>query len=169
MSRLYEIASATRDFWLDAEANWDNPELTPEDWQKAQEVLWNIEADFDHKVENCAKAIRAMEDEQASLQRELDRLTEKKRTLENRIRNFKTYVRDCMTAAGTLKVKTPLFSVAVQKSPVSLKLNESLLPRNFFVTVTEERPDKGKIRAALEGGTPVPGASLEQGTHLRIR
>ena len=77
--------------------------------------------------------------------------------------------RDCMTAAGNLKVKTPLFSVAVQKSPVSLKLNESLLPRNFFVTVTEERPDKGKIRAALEGGTPVPGASLEQGTHLRIR
>ncbi|MEM5769208.1 MAG: siphovirus Gp157 family protein, partial [Bacillota bacterium] len=69
---------------------------------------------------------------------------------------------------GIDKVKTPAFTVSLQKSPAAVQISDStMIPAEF--TIVKYDLDKKRIGEALKAGQEIPGAMLTQGRHLRIR
>jgi hypothetical protein len=66
------------------------------------------------------------------------------------------------------KIKTPLFTVSLQKNPPSVEIvNEDLIPEQFKkVTYTVAKKD---ILEALKNGQVIEGAEIKQTKSLRIR
>ena len=168
MPKLYELTDEHIDIWNAIGDALDDPET---DWAAAEAELKALEGAFDAKVENCAKVIRNMEAEEAAIKSEIERLQKRDSALSGKIKSFKEYVKIEMQAAGREKIKTDLFTVAVQKSPARLVVHsESDIPAFFFHEVPATRKlDNDLVKAALKEGQTVPGCELAVGTHLRIR
>ncbi|WP_302294560.1 siphovirus Gp157 family protein [Pyramidobacter piscolens] len=168
MAKLYELSDMNRSIWENIEAALDDPEI---DWDAAEADLKQIEQEFDGKVENCAKLIVGMNGESESIAAEIERLTARRRALDNKVKRFKEYVKNEMIYSGRDKVKTNLFTIAVQNSPASLKVfNEADIPPEYFTVIPETtKLDAAAVKTALKDGKQIPGAELFVDTHLRIR
>ncbi len=96
-----------------------------------------------------------------------------RRRLKARPRGLRNICLQEMQTAGRVKIQTPFFAIAVQKSPVSLVVNpedESRIPEKYWYEIPATKQlDKQVIKDALLGGEAVPGCELRPGYHLRIR
>ncbi|MBQ8089986.1 MAG: siphovirus Gp157 family protein [Pyramidobacter sp.] len=168
MPKLYELTDEHIDIWNAIGDALDDPET---DWAAAEAELKALEGAFDAKVENCAKVIRNMEAEEAAIKSEIERLQKRDSALSGKIKSFKEYVKIEMQAAGREKIKTDLFTVAIQRSPDKLIVHsEEHIPEIFFKHIpATTQLDKTAVKKALAGGAAVPGCELAHGFHLRIR
>ena len=164
MSKLYELT----DEYLTL---WDSLNDPDADWDAAEAVLKGIETALDSKVENCAKAIRGMESEEESILAEIERLQKRANALEKKTQSLKNYVQAEMETAGRDKIRTDLFTIAIQRSPDKLIVHsEEHIPEIFFKHIpATTQLDKTAVKKALAGGAAVPGCELAHGFHLRIR
>lgn len=161
MAKLYELT----DEYL---ALWDSLNDPDADWDAAEAALKGIEAALDAKVENCAKVIRGMESEQESILAEIERLQRRERALEAKTQGLKNYVQAEMETAGRDKIRTDLFTIAIQHSPDKVHVtDETKIPAQYYQTT--KRLDKVEVLRMLKAGYAVPGCELTQGSHLRIR
>lgn len=166
--KLYELSEEDRNIWTAIEAALEDPDA---DWDAAEAALKQCEQDFDGKIENCAKLTNNLLAQCDALDAEIERLTNRRKAFANKAASLKNYMKGEMEYVGRLKIKTALFSVAVQNSPVSLNVwNESQIPETYFKVIPATRKlDNEAVKKALKEGRIVPGAELFQGTHLRIR
>ena len=88
------------------------------------------------------------------------------KSAENVVERMKERIHAAMKLMGVQEIEGKSIRFKIQNSPASLVLDGSapLPPDMTIVTVT---PDSAKIKAALKAGETVPGARLEQGTHVR--
>lgn len=101
---------------------------------------------------------------------EEQRLYDRRKAMENRVEHLKGYIQNCMTIAGTQKIQYALYTVNIQKNPPSVKyLDETAIPADYRETKVTETINKKLILEALKAGESVPGATIEQGTSLRIK
>ena len=136
-----------------------------------EECLQTIEADITVKCENGIGLIRSLENLRDGMKTEAQRLTERQRIIDNRIRSIKEWYQRNLDAMGKSKVETLRGTMAVQNNPPSLKVtDENKIPICYrtFVPARYE-VDKDAVKTALKAGEEVPGAHLEQGRSLRIR
>lgn len=126
---------------------------------------------FRDKVEGIGKWIRNLAAREAGLKQELDRLTARKQAVDNLQKRLKEYVKQCMEIAGEKKLEYDSFTIAIQKNPPSVDIqNEGTLQGKYITIIPEQLvPDKKAIIADLKAGVEVEGCALTQGTHLRIR
>jgi hypothetical protein len=69
-----------------------------------------------------------------------------------------------MDAAQVRKMPLPEATLSIRAVPPSVLISDaSQIPAEFIVTKTEERPDRQKIKEALQEGREVPGAILSNG------
>ncbi|MGG1531420.1 siphovirus Gp157 family protein [Brevibacillus agri] len=121
------------------------------------------------KAENIAKMIRNMDAETEALRNEEKRLAERRRSLETKRDGLKRYLEEQLAIVGLDKVKTPIFTVALQNNPPSVHvLDESAIPKVFWVTPPPTL-DKKLLAERLKAGDDIPGVTLQQGRSLRIR
>lgn len=133
------------------------------------DTLESIDLAIEDKLENIGKVIRNLEAETTAFKEEEKRLADKRKSIENNIKNLKLYVEHELKRTGKTNVKAGLFTFAIQKNPPSVKINdESLIPKSYFIQ-PEPRVDKTSLRKALNGGELIPGVQLIQGEGLRIR
>lgn len=166
MSNLYELTGDLLQFQSMLEEEVDQEVLT--------DTLEAVQGEYDVKVESCAKVIRNLEADLTSIKTEEQRLSGKRKVLENNIAKLKKAIFDSMKQTGTSKVKGQLFTVAIQKNGGKIPVitasdaDTSELPDNLVIV--SEKPDLDAIRALLEDGKAVKGFSLgERGESLRIR
>ena len=129
-----------------------------------------IEADMDAKAESYAKLIRCMDANAVAISAEVDRLSQRKRSISNRVKFLKRNLEDMMRTTGRRTFKTPLFSFSIQKNggacPVELA-PDAEIPAEWR---KPGDPDTVRIRQYLEQGNSLPFAKLgERGESLRIR
>ena len=157
---LYEVTGAFVDLSVDDES-------TEEEFS---EKLKNLEMMLDEKVSNGIGLIRNWKGDVDAIDAEIKRLTQRKKTFENRIASVKNYYLGELSAIGKKKVVTPIGAMTVAKAggKKPLKIDdETLIPQEFKKIIYE--PDKEKIRTALEGGADISGVHLEErGTYLKI-
>lgn len=162
MPKLYELTGMYNQLW-------DLVEDEEMDLVQLEEALKSVEEDINAKAENLAKIIKQIDGDVTTIKAEIDRLAAKKKALENKKDGIKTYLTEQLDIAGMDKVKTPLFTVAMQNNPPSVNvLDEALIPKQYFIPQDPVLDKKG-ILAALKEGQEVPGAELKQGRSLRIR
>lgn len=122
---------------------------------------------FEEKVENTVKVIKNKEADVDQLKEEIDRLTKRKKSIENDITRLKTGLQGAFEVTGHEKVKTLLFTVSLANNQPSVVVDEDLLPKKYFIQTL--KPDKTAIKELLKAGKKVKGAVLQESRSLRIR
>ena len=89
-----------------------------------------------------------------------------KDAIENHIDRMKETIKHTMTQLQTNELVGEKYKFKIRPSKPRLDLDVAMLSQEYKMQVTEWVPDKEKIRAALEAGQVVEGASLEQGVTL---
>jgi transcriptional regulator of heat shock response len=165
MSNLYEI---TQDY-LQILSMMEDPELDP---QTLADTMEAVEGELEIKAENYAKVMKNLEADVAGIKAEIDRLSERKKTIENNIKNMKSALQMAMETTGKTKFKTELFSFNIQKNAPTVVIDASD-PNNIppdFLKFKEPEVDKTAIKAAIQNGMDLTGvAHLESKNSLRIR
>ncbi len=165
MTQLYEITGQFKELTL-------LQETADEDLSVAiRDTMAGIEAEFNDKALAVSHVILNVDADVAALDREIDRLQERKRLLTNRQREIKEYLRENMEATGISKISCPLFTITLAKGRESVVVDdENSLPDELMRVKTEISPDKTAIAAKLKAGEEVPGARLERGqSSIRIK
>lgn len=143
-----------------------DPEIDP---QVIMDTLEAIGGEIELKAENTAKVLKQLESDAATLKAEAERLTERRKVIENNISNIKERLYCAMKSTGKEKFKTALFSFSIAKNPVKLVIdNESAIPKKYYV------PQPAKLNAAqlrddLKAGAVRKYAHLEQSERVNIR
>ena len=164
--KLYEIASQLQT--LEAVMDTDFAE-TEEEKAAMLEAVEQSQLAFTDKLEAVAKVRANLLREAEAIKAEEDRLSDRRRAAERRADWLKDYVEYCMTTAGQTKVKTDLFTIAIQNNPPSVSvINEALIPADYLIE-QQPRLDKRKILDVLKAGQDVPGCVIEQTHGVRIR
>jgi len=147
----------------------EDPDIDPEVLADTMEA---IEGEIEIKADGYARIIRQMEADAAALKAEADRITNRRRVIENNIRTMKNRLEDAMIATGKVKFKTELFSFGIQKNPARVVLDEQYienLPEEYLIA-QDPKVDTAKIKEDLKAGKDLHGiAHLEQDSSLRIR
>lgn len=161
--KLYELTEMYKNIW-------DLVEDDEVDLDTLETALSQVEDNLEVKAENIAKLIKGIDGDIDTLKAEEKRLADKRRVLENKQKNIKGYLENQLRVMGIDKVKTPLFTVALQKNPPSVEIvNEDLIPEQFKKTVTTTTIVKKDLLEALKSGQVIEGAEIKQGKSLRIR
>ena len=159
--KLYELTEMYKNIW-------DLVEDDEVDLDTLETALSQVEDNLEVKAESMAKIIKGIDGDIDTLKSEEKRLAEKRRVLENKKNNIKAYLENQLRVMEIDKIKTPLFTVSLQKNPPSVEIvNEDLIPEQFKkVTYTVAKKD---ILEALKNGQVIEGAEIKQTKSLRIR
>lgn len=165
MSNIYEI---TNDY-LQIMAMLEDSDLDP---QTLADTMEGIEGEFEIKAENYAKVMKNLEGDILAIKTEIDRLTAKKKALENNIKNMKSTLQTAMETTGKTKFKTELFSFNIQKNAPSVVIDEQYIENipDKYLKYKDPEIDKTAIKDAIQKGEDLGGiAHLEIKNTLRIK
>ena len=133
-----------------------------------------VEADIEQKLDAYGVVINELSDDIDKIDKEIKRLTERKRTIDNNITHMKGAIKDAMEAIGKKKIKGDKFTWTIAKNggkrPVVFKEGYNILaiPERFQDWTV--KPDRDEIRQALENGEELDFATLgERGESLRLK
>ena len=137
------------------------------------EKLTGLQMERDRKLEGVALWIKDMRAEAAAVKEEADKLTARKKALDNKIDGLKNWL---LFALDGEKLKTPRCSVYQTHSQKVTVEDEGKLI-NMFVTLKDDRfikyhePElrRDEIKKALKDGRLIPGAYLEETESVVIK
>ena len=149
-------------------------ELTEEQQTMLAEALENLKEDIEFKLEGYCKVIKNFEADIAGLKAEEERLANRRKTLENRIKTMKEAMKSAILAVkpDEPKIKTALFSFAVQNNAPSVVIDEQYIENipTEYLKFAEPEINKKKLGEDLKAGVAPEGiAHLETSSSLRIR
>jgi len=134
-------------------------------------ALKTIEGDIATKSQNIAVILNSMDADINIIEAEIQRLKNRKDSIKNKHDWLKNHLQFHLENLKLDKVKTPLFTILLQKNPGSVKvLDEKAIPAKFLTIIPQTTvPDKKLIAAALKAGENVAGCEIVQEKSLRIR
>ena len=165
MANLYEI---TQDY-LQILSMMEDPELDP---QTLADTMEAVEGELEIKAENYAKVMKNLEADVAGIKAEIERLSERKKTIENNIKNMKSALQMAMETTGKTKFKTELFSFGIRKNAPSVIMDEPYIENvpERFLKYSEPTINRSAIKEAIQNGEDLEGlAHLEQSKSLTIK
>jgi len=172
MSRpLFEITKemqALDDLIEEHAGDMDNPEVQ----QAVADALSCLQDELEDKVDNYTALIHILRARARARAEEAKRLADRVRIDQNVADRLVEALLGALQARGLAKVETQRYRVSVAKNggKLPLLIDEPHLPPDYVLTVTQEVPNKDKIRADLKAGKEVPGARLGgRGVHLVIK
>lgn len=158
--KLYEYAESYR-YLLD---QVESGEYTEDDVKDTLEAIGISTAEA---VEQVGKIILEADAGAAALKAEEDRVKARRMALERKEAALKEYLKNALKIMGERKVKTPLITVSIRKSPDSVQLSPQFVQwaassgRDDLLRYREPEPDKRKILEALKAGEDLPAAIVQ--------
>lgn len=131
------------------------------------EALDALQMEREEKLEGVALWVKDLAAEAEAVKAEADKLTARKRALDNKITAIKSWL---LIALDGGKLKTPRCNVyqthstrvSVEDEAELVKFLETLNEPEQFLRFREPELRKDEIKKALKAGTIIPGASLEE-------
>lgn len=164
MATIYELT----DEYVDLLNMLEDPELDPE---VLADTMEGLSGEIEAKADGYAKVIAELNAEIAGLKAEIERMTNRKTTMENNVKYLKSTLQFAMETTGKTKFKTELFSFCIQKNPASVVIDDPYLENipDKYLIPQDPKIDKVKIKEDLKAGIDIGIAHLEQSQSLRIR
>ena len=147
----------------------ENEEMTDEAKKQIEEELTVL---LQQKSQNIIGYTRNIELTIEAMKNEEKRISEQRKILENRLTNFKEYVKECMDKNGITKIETALGNLTIAKNPMSVEIeNEEEIPKEFKQQVITTKIDKTAIKNHFKAtGEIIAGAKIiDDKTSLRIK
>lgn len=138
------------------------------DQKMINDTLEGIEYEIEEKADSYAKVIKMLEGDAELIDKEIERLSAKKKTIKGNIASIKKNLENAMVVTGKKKFKTLLFGFNIQKNPASVTIDkQENIPEEFW---KQQDPvlDKKAVAAFLKENE-VEWAHLTQTESLRIR
>lgn len=159
---LYELTGA----WLDLYDMADDPDMDADMWF---DTIEGLECELEFKADGYAKVIAQLNADAQAIKEQEDRLYNRRKTIENRIKSMKDRLQGMMEVTGKTKFKTALFSYGIQNNPPSVIIDdEKKIPKKYWIP-QDPKLDKAAIKDMLQNGISCEYAHLSQGRSLRIR
>ena len=144
-------------------------EMSEEDKNKVEEELTTLLQKKSNAViaysKNIELTIKAMKEEES-------RISTNRKVLENRLEQFKKYVKECMEGNGINKIETDLGTLSIARSLISVEIvNEENVPDEYKEVIFTTKVDKKKIADAFKStGEVIEGVEIHtDNTNLRIK
>lgn len=160
--RLYEITGGFP-------ALMENEEITQEEKEKIQEELTVL---LQQKSQNIIGYTKNIELTISAMKEEEKRISDDRKSLENKLINFKKYVKECMERNNITKIETVLGTLSITKSPASVEIvNEDEIPSEFKQEIVTVKIDKTKIKNYFKETGEIPEGTniVTSNTSLRIK
>jgi hypothetical protein len=133
MTHLYELSEQYRNLI----ANTDTEDLTE---QSVKNKLQGITEQLNNKAENIGKLVMEINAESEVIQKEIERLANRKRVAENKAEWLKSYVLTEMLSSGIEKIEGQVLTLSLRKSPPSVTvLDQTLIPEQYFRIIPENK------------------------------
>lgn len=149
MLKLYECTGQVAEA-LEAGFDPETGEMSPE--------LVNALAHFEGKGQAVTAYILNLEAEAEAVKSAIQRLTSRKRAIENRSDELRRYLRENMAMAGIKRIDAidGTFSARLEVGrDEAVEIDEGVVLPNALCRIKVE-PDKTKIKSAIKAGEPVP-------------
>lgn len=160
MTSLYELKAQ----WMELLSLMEEGE----DPEMIQNTLEGIECEIEEKADNYARIIASLNSDIDGIAKEIARLQDKKRVLENHVAYLKGNLQDAMILTGKEKFKTELFSFNIQSNPPSVVIDDPTSIPGDFLIPQEPKVDKKSIKEFLKDNKASWG-HIEITRGLRIR
>ena len=147
----------------------EQEEITEKDKKEIEKELLEL---LEQKSQNIIGYTKNLELTIEAMKTEEKRIAEQRKILENRLENFKTYVKECMEQNGFPKIRTTLGTISVVKNPISVEIiNEDEVPDEFKTIITTTKIDKTKIKDNFKETGEIPdGVKINtENTRLQIK
>lgn len=132
------------------------------------DTLEGLQGDIEEKSDAYGKIIRQLESDKKAVESEIERLTNRKDLIGNRIRTMKDALYRAFKALDTQKLKTELFTFYIQKNTPSVVIDlPDEVPDEFYQVKREL--SKNTIKDAINKGATFKFAHLEQSESIRMR
>ena len=161
---LFEIATQYR-------ADVARLEEMDVDEQTFADTLEALSGDFDGKVVNVIKFSKNLEATADSIQKAIDDMTARKKSLVRRSEALRSYVFRNMLATGIQKIECDYFKLSIRDNPPSVDVFDSLqVPADYMREIPATfAPDKKLIAQAIKDNFEVPGCKLVRTQRLDIK
>lgn len=158
---LYEMSTAAAQLYALLEAG----EI---DEQTVLDTMENIGAS--EKLESYVYVQKQLEAEIAAFEKEIERMTDRKAVLENRVKRLKEAEREFMQATGQKSAKAGTFTLSLRETKSVQIEDEGIIPMQYMVEVPATmRPDKKQMLADMKDGKTIAGASIKIGYSVTVR
>lgn len=162
---LYELT----DHYLKALDYLTDPE-NEIDQQTAVDTIDSLDGELDDKLLNVGRVIANIEAAAEAIKQAEKRQYDRRKSLENKASWLRDYLLVNMKETGHAKVACDEISLTLAKTPAAVQIDdETVIPKEFFVTKIEESINKKAIAEAIKSGEEIPGASLKTGFRVSIK
>jgi hypothetical protein len=120
------------------------------------------------KVDGIGQWMRLEAARAEALKAEATRLSNRAKSIQNRINWLKCGYLASMERAGVKKVRGEIYTMSVRATDVVRIVDETALPEEFIKVTQTISPDKMALKSALKEGREVPGAELAKSMTLQI-
>ena len=159
---LYELTGQ----WLFLQGMAQDTDI---DEQLFNDTMEALDAEIEEKAEAYANIISSLNADVDFLKFEINRLSERKKVLENNIDRMKRNLENSMVACGKEKFKTLHYSFNIQNNAPSLEiLSENLIPKQFLIP-QEPKLDKKTALAFIKENGETEWGRMKQTRSIRIR
>lgn len=132
------------------------------------DTLDSLEDAIENKAEGYAIVIRQFKTDVKTLKDEENRLEKRRQAIETKIGIMQESLYEAMKKTGIDKIKSPRFTVWVQKNPVAVSItNETLIPKGYYIPQLPKL-DKKQLKEDMKHGE-IPGVELVQSEGVRIK
>ena len=142
------------------------------DEQTIADTLEGLAGTLEVKATNVAMFIRNLEAGAESIKQAEEKMSARRKFIENRANRIRAYLKENMLRTGITKIECPYFKLAIRDNPPSVVVDApELVPKDYLRQPEPPPPvpDKKLIAQAIKDGFDVPGAHLERGNRLEIK
>jgi len=142
------------------------------DEQTLADTLEALGGEIALKVTNCALFTRNLETFADTIDEAAQAMKERAERFRNKAAGIRKYVLNAMQGAGITKIQAPEFTISIRKNPAAVMIApDARIPSEYMMTPEPPppRPDKKRLKEALESGQAIDGCHLEQGQRIDIR
>ena len=169
MASIYNISSDLKKIYEDLDngngIDLETGEIKPEIMQQLSISRNELET----KAVDYGYVIKAFDDEIDIIEREIERLEERKAYVKKNKERMKTIVGSAMEEFGINKIKSETLQLSFRKSESVDIFDESLIDEKFKKVKTEISLDKTAIKNAIKNGEDVQGAKIVEKNNLQIK
>ena len=159
MAKLYEMTNYVAQLYEMLEAGEIDEEIIKD----------TIEAmGVEEKVEGYCQVIKQLLADASMFKDEIDRLTARKKSIENNAEWLKRQLFDFYVASGSKKIKAGTFTISSRKSTAVKITNKEAIPMDYL-TIPMPKANLTAIKQAIKEGKDVPGAEIEERESVQIR
>ena len=147
----------------------EQEEMTPELKDQLEKELTEL---LHQKSQNIIGYTKNIELTIEAMKTEEKRISGQRKVLENKLDNFKQYVKECMEQNEIKKIETSLGTISIAKNPISVEIeNEEEVPNEFKTIITTTKIDKTKIKDNFKQTGEIPeGVKINtENTRLQIK